>query len=160
QASRPRVDEWQKAAVPIKKEMKKQIVFTAFAGLLGFLLIGAGITLYEGRINRLFGSRELANNPSLNMIGTLPEIGASDAIAAGTEPGRLRADPFMEAVEKVRLTLTRSFLGRRVQTILISSASAGEGKTTLAGHLAVSMTRSDRRTVLVDANLRRPGLHE
>ena len=73
---------------------------------------------------------------------------------------RLKADPYMEGVEKVRLMLGRNFLGKRAQTILISSASAGEGKTTLAGHLAVSLTRADRKTIIVDADLRRPALHE
>ncbi len=43
---------------------------------------------------------------------------------------------------------------------MITSAAAGEGKTTLAGHIAVSMTRGDRKTILVDANLRQPGMHE
>jgi ATPases involved in chromosome partitioning len=36
----------------------------------------------------------------------------------------------------------------------------GEGKTTLAGHLAVSMTKTDKKTIIVDCNLRRPGLHQ
>src|SRR5262249_62275058 len=93
----------------------------------------------------------------MHLIGTLPEISGSDAI--GDAQG-LKADPNMKGVEKVRLMLARNFLGKRSQTILICSASAGEGKTTLAGHLAVSLTRADRRTIIVDANLRRPALHE
>jgi succinoglycan biosynthesis transport protein ExoP len=156
QASKPRVDEWQKAAVPIKKEMKKQIAGTLFAVLLGFGAVGGCITLYENKVSRLFGSQELAKNPAMNVIGTLPEIGGHDAIG---DPQSLKADPYMEGVEKVRLMLGRNFLGKRAQTILISSASPGEGKTTLAGHLAVSMTRADRKTILVDANLRQPSLH-
>jgi capsular exopolysaccharide synthesis family protein len=157
QAAKPRVDEWQKASVPIKKEMKKQLVGTLFAVLMGFGAVGACITLYENKVNRLFGARDLTSDPSLHLIGTLPEISGHDAI--GDAQG-LKADPYMEGVEKVRLMLGRNFLGKRAQTILISSASAGEGKTTLAGHLAVSLTRADRKTIIVDANLRRPGLHE
>jgi succinoglycan biosynthesis transport protein ExoP len=160
QASRPRVDEWQKASVPIKKDMKKQIVFTGFGALVGFALIGACITLYEAKVNRLFGANQFARDSSINVIGSLPEISGADAIATSADPQRLKTDPFMEGIEKLRLTLTRSFLGKRAQSILITSASAGEGKTTLAGHLAVSMTRGDRKTILVDANLRQPGMHE
>lgn len=160
QNAQPRVIELQKASVPIKKEMKKQVIGTAFAALFGFMLIGACITMYEGRIKRLFGSRDLSGNPALNLIGVLPEIGSSDAVAGGAESRGLKADPFMEAVEKVRVMLSRNFLGKRAQAILIGSAEPGEGKTTLAGHLAVSLTRTDRKTILVDANLRQPALHE
>jgi capsular exopolysaccharide synthesis family protein len=160
QASKPRVDEWQRASVPIKKEMKKQIVFTGFATLLGFAIVGAFITLYEMKVNRLFGAREIQRDSAINVIGVLPEISGADAIATSADPQRLNADPFMEGIEKVRLTLSRNFLGKRAQSVLITSAAAGEGKTTLAGHLAVSMTRGDRKTILVDANLRQPGMHE
>ena len=158
QNAMPRVTERQKASVPIKKEIKKQLIGTGFSGLLGFLLVGACITLYEGRVKRLFGARDLSNNPSLNVIGVLPEMTSSDATV--TDSAGLQADPFMEAVEKVRLMLGRNFLGKRAQAILIGSAESGEGKTTLAGHLAVSLTKTERKTILVDANLRTPALHE
>jgi capsular exopolysaccharide synthesis family protein len=44
------------------------------------------------------------------------------------------------------------------RVILVSSAAAGEGKTTLATHLAMSFARNGRQTVLVDFDLRRPAL--
>ncbi|MFL5340218.1 MAG: polysaccharide biosynthesis tyrosine autokinase [Gemmataceae bacterium] len=149
-----RVQEIQRAAVPIKKEMKKQLFGTAFAGLFGFALIGACITLYESRVMRLFGARDLTT--PMNMIGTLPEISASEARVRSADS----SDPFMEAVDQVRVILARNFFGKRAQSILIASAATGEGKTTLAGHLAVSMTKTDKKTIIVDCNLRQPGLHQ
>src|SRR5262249_52187161 len=79
QAQKPRVDEWQKAAVPIKKEMKKQIVGTLFAVLMGFAAVGACITMYENKVNRLFGVQDLTKDPSMHLIGTLPETSRPDA---------------------------------------------------------------------------------
>ncbi len=160
QNAQPRVTEWQKASIPIKKEIKKQLIGTGFAGLLGFMLVGACITMYEGRVRRLYGSKDLAHNPALNLLGVLPEMSLADAAAAVTDARGLNADPFMEAVEKVRLMLGRAFRGKHAQSILIGSADSGEGKTTLAGHLAISLTKADKKTILVDANLRAPGLHE
>jgi Mrp family chromosome partitioning ATPase/capsular polysaccharide biosynthesis protein len=160
QNAQPRVTEWQKASIPIKKEIKKQLIGTGFAGLLGFMMVGACITMYEGRVRRLYGSKELSNNPSLNLLGVLPEMSSMDAATAVTDARGLNADPFMEAVEKVRLMLGRNFRSKHAQSILIGSADSGEGKTTLAGHLAISLTKADKKTILVDANLRAPALHE
>src|SRR5579864_3172058 len=153
-----RVQIIQRASVPIKRDMKKQLFGTAFGVLFGFGLIGGCITLYENRTLRLYRSKELDSNPSLNLIGVLPELTGSPN--ERKEESGLKNDPFMEAVDKVRILLARNFLGKRAQSILIASAEMGEGKTTLAGHLAVSMTKTDRKTILVDCNLRQPGMHE
>jgi capsular exopolysaccharide synthesis family protein len=153
-----RVQVIQRASVPIKRDMKKQLFGTAFGVLFGFGLIGGCITLYESRVLRLFRSKELTSNPAINLIGVLPQL--TGAPTERKDEGGLKNDPFMEAVDKVRILLARNFLGKRAQSILITSAEAGEGKTTLAGHLAVSMTKTDRKTILVDCNLRQPGMHE
>ncbi len=153
-----RVSVIQGASVPIKKEMKRQLFGTGVAGLLGFTLVGLCITLYESRVMRLFGSRDLTASSSLNVISTLPEISAADMRIRS--PNGTNTDPFMEAVDQVRVVLARNFFGKRAQAILIASAQPGEGKTTLAGHLAVSMTKTDQKTIIVDGNLRQPGMHE
>jgi len=46
-----------------------------------------------------------------------------------------------------------------VETVLVTSPQPGEGKSTTAANLAVALAGTGRRTVLVDADLRRPSLH-
>ena len=48
---------------------------------------------------------------------------------------------------------------RRVRTLLVTSAVDGEGKTSLAGHLAISLTRAGLRTLLVDGDVQAPSAH-
>jgi NAD(P)-dependent dehydrogenase (short-subunit alcohol dehydrogenase family) len=51
-----------------------------------------------------------------------------------------------------------SDLGRRPRSILMTSATTREGKTTTSVHLAIAHSLQGRKTLLIDADLRRPGI--
>jgi len=48
---------------------------------------------------------------------------------------------------------------RRARVYVVSSPNAGEGKTTVTSNLGVALSQSKRRVLLIDADLRKPGLH-
>ncbi|WP_165822351.1 CpsD/CapB family tyrosine-protein kinase [Paenibacillus montanisoli] len=48
----------------------------------------------------------------------------------------------------------------KMKVILVTSASPGEGKTTIAANLAVTFAQDNKKVLLIDANLRKPMLHE
>jgi polysaccharide biosynthesis transport protein len=62
-----------------------------------------------------------------------------------------------EAFRVLRTNLLASPVMR--QTLLVTSAQAGEGKTTVAAHLGIALALAGRSVVLVDAALRRPTIH-
>jgi len=68
--------------------------------------------------------------------------------------------PAAEAYHTLRTNLTFAALDKPIETLLVTSAAPGEGKSTILANLAVTMAQGERRTILVDADLRRPGLHE
>jgi len=69
--------------------------------------------------------------------------------------------PAAEAYRTLRTNLTFfAALDRPVETLVVTSAAPGEGKSEVLANLAVTMAQSERRTLLVDADLRHPGLHE
>jgi capsular exopolysaccharide synthesis family protein len=65
-----------------------------------------------------------------------------------------------ESLHLLQANLEFVSVERTPVTILVTSAEAGEGKTTLASNLAVVAAQAGRDVVLVDADLRRPGLHK
>ncbi len=74
-----------------------------------------------------------------------------------TEPRSAAA----EAYRTLRTNLTFfGALDRPVETLVVTSAGPGEGKSQVLANLAVTMAQGERRTILVDADLRRPTLHD
>jgi capsular exopolysaccharide synthesis family protein len=67
----------------------------------------------------------------------------------------------VEQFRKLAATLHHAQTATGIKTVMITSAVAGEGKTLTATNLALTLAESFRRNVLlVDADLRRPSLHE
>ncbi len=65
-----------------------------------------------------------------------------------------------EAYRTLRTNLTSAALDDPIETLIVTTAAPGEGKSTVVANLAVAMAQGERRTVLVDADLRRPALHD
>jgi capsular exopolysaccharide synthesis family protein len=68
--------------------------------------------------------------------------------------------PAAEAYRTLRTNLYFSSLDRTLETLVVTSAAPGEGKSTTLSNLAVAMAQGDKKTILVDADLRRPSLHD
>jgi capsular exopolysaccharide synthesis family protein len=68
--------------------------------------------------------------------------------------------PATEAYRTLRTNLTFAALDKPIETLIVTSAAPDEEKSTVIANLAITMAQSERRTILVDADMRRPGLHE
>ncbi|MBV9328284.1 MAG: polysaccharide biosynthesis tyrosine autokinase [Chloroflexi bacterium] len=67
--------------------------------------------------------------------------------------------PAAEAIRSLRIALQLIAPPWGLQTLVVTSGVEGEGKTFVAGNLAIAQAQAGRRVVLVDGNLRRPALH-
>lgn len=156
----PRVRTWQKAEVPLKREIKKQVALSGFSGILGFAIVGACLTLHETRRKRVYGAGDPLFASQLPLLGCVPEYGAPSLAELTKGQGMdIAGRAFFEAVDKVKTVICRQMSRRRMQVLLVTSAAPDEGKSILAWNLALSLARTDKRTLFVDANLRSPGLH-
>jgi capsular exopolysaccharide synthesis family protein len=90
-----------------------------------------------------------------------PFQGFSNATAEKLVVGSTAAPSFVEQYRKLAATLHHAQVDRGVRVVMIASALPSEGKTLTATNLALTLSESYRRRVLlVDGDLRRPSLHE
>jgi len=127
------------------------------------LFLGVGLAfLFEFLDDTVKGKVELERaTPGLEVLGLIPSVptwkAPEDAVVVSrSEP----ASPPAEAYRTLRTALQFLTLDREMRTIQITSATAGEGKSTTLANLGVAFARAGRPVVLVCCDLRRPRIHE
>jgi capsular exopolysaccharide synthesis family protein len=133
---------------------------TLLAAVLGGWVIAAGVALLrEWRDPSLQNAADLA--PLLG-VPVLAEIPALNNQLSPTIRGQLvQLDPRSPAAGAFRAVRTNLTLGagRDARTIVVASATPGDGKSTTASNLAISLANSGYRTLLIDCDLVRPVQH-
>jgi len=134
--------------VPISPDRDPRIRMAAVTGVAG-LALPWGLFLLTGMVWRKFRySDEMETDPAAGnspLLGILPELSET-----GTDRDEMLAAA--HSIHQVRVSLqARSEPG--TQTYLITSAAAGEGKTSLTLSLGLSFAVSKQRTLVIDADL-------
>ena len=148
--------------VQVPNPAKKTWVVTgAIAlGLFAGLLAVAYLDLRSGRIDSPEGvDRRLHTG----VVGCIPRVrpSALARLAQPTGDDTNDADQalLLDATDACRTLLLNALAGGGSKVIMVTSAMPGEGKTSLATQLALSLGRGGCRTLLIDADVRHPGVH-
>ncbi len=147
---------------------------TMAIGLLMGLALGIGLAFVRDKLdNRIYKPDQLRDRDQ-NVIGVIPNMephikqvygGEQFTEFNGNEVSTSLTtvlDPLSAASESYRHLRTAvqfSRPGVMIQTLLVTSAAPSEGKSTTAANLALTMAQAKRRTLLIDADLRRPKQH-
>ena len=75
------------------------------------------------------------------------------------EDGYQALSTYEEAIRTLRNSILLTDFDRRLKSVLLTSASPSEGKSTVAAHLAATHAGQHKRTLLIDGDLRRPSVH-
>ena len=148
----------QTATLPAAPSSPTTAKNTAIGLVLGFFL-GFGIAFLLERIApRIRGPRELAAIYHAQLLGTVPRSPrlAQYGVANGFEV--LPDEAETEAFQVIRTQLGSFNTGQNPKSVLVSSATAGEGKSTVAFYLARAAAQAGSRVLLFEANFRRPTL--
>ncbi len=127
-------------------------------GGLGGFAVGLGILLLIGKLDdRYISVSELEAHSDLDVLGQIPRLKASDAEPLVENDKR---HILVESFRNIRSSML--FMpepGFNPKSFLISSAIPGEGKSSLAMNLAITMALAGSKTLLVDGDLRRGRLN-
>jgi len=142
-----------------KLERKKQLLGTICAPLAAFIGVGLSISWWETRARRLQTVHEVAQL-GMRLVGSVPRLPGvpQPPLVASHDDHRIYGPTFLESMDAIRTPLLRDAALDGTRGIMVTSAVEGEAKTTLASHLAGSLARGGRKTLLIDCDLRRPTL--
>ena len=118
--------------------------------------------------SRFLGTDVIGTMPVDRLAAQLPKSAAAvpaAAIVAQTARNEKRkgyyrsTSDFEESVRTIRNTILLSDFEGRLRSIMLTSAGPGEGKSTIAAHLAIANADRGKKTLLIDGDLRRPSIH-
>lgn len=137
-------------------------LLNAALGLLLGLALGVGLAFLRDRLDqRVRGRDDLEEHIGAPVLVAIPRYrmphrrGRQDHLIAIEDP----KGPVSEAYRTLRTSVQFLAGQHGVKTIMIVSAAAVEGKTTIAANLAVVLAQAGKRTVLLSADLRKPRLN-
>ncbi|NOY30666.1 MAG: polysaccharide biosynthesis tyrosine autokinase [Planctomycetes bacterium] len=144
-------------ALPKEKiNSSERLMISILGGIAAFCVTCYGVALFEFRSRRLNGPVDVDEGLGIRVLGVLPSVSSRKAMAQGSPV----AAQLSESIDNVRATLMHDSTSRSRQVVLVTSPASMEGCTTVSSHLALSLSRAGRRTLLIDGDLREPALHK
>lgn len=160
-------------AIPASKPVspkEKIILFISF--LLGSVFAAAFIFIKEMSTDRIT-STDVLKDFDKPILGTIPDFSVigdmnpdeRQYIGDKSVSNQLvtlfdHISPISEAYRRLRINVVYANPDKDYKILMVSSATKGEGKSTVAANLAVTFTGSEKKVLVIDLDLRRPTQHK
>ena len=144
------------AEVPKSPFLPRRERDVSLAGLTGLLIAVGLVFFFEYLDNRIKSPQELRATLSVPFLGMVPAVpDQHQALITEGVPAN-----FAESIRSIRTNVLFSSAEEGAHIVVITSAGPGEGKSVVSSNLAVSLAQAGQRVLLIDADMRRPRVHE
>jgi succinoglycan biosynthesis transport protein ExoP len=145
------------AVAPVGPILPRPLRSAMLAAVVG-LFLGVGIVfLIEFLDDSLHDPQEITRKWGIPILGMVITFNTNNGSELITEK-QPRA-PVSEAFRSLRTNLQFASIASPIHTLLVTSPSPKDGKTTIVGNLACVFAQVGRKVVVIDADLRRPRVH-
>ncbi len=162
-----------RATVP-RKPVFPRVTLLVVLGLIGGVGLGSvlalSVDLRDNRIRGLLDLERALSGLGLPVLGQLPALPADARIGVGNiRAQRRQRDLYAmlfpqslmaERCRGIRTSVAFAQGDTPLRTLMITSPSSSEGKSSTAMNLALSFAQSNKRVVIMDADMRRPRIHQ
>lgn len=132
---------------------------TLVAGAVGILIALGAIFIHDYLDDTVKTVDDIKQYFNLTPLGTISQFGNGDLqgkMIVSEDP----RSPVAESYRMIRSNIQFMFIDNPGRAILVTGPMPGDGKSITAVNLAIAMASSEKRTVIVDADMRNPDLHK
>jgi succinoglycan biosynthesis transport protein ExoP len=149
------VDPAERPRSPVSPNVRNNLLLALFGGAT----LGIGLAFFFDHLDiRIRTPDEIKQHLGLPFLGMVPALfNLEDATPIITDP---ILTSFGESFRVIRTNVLFSSAEGGAKSIVVTSTGPGEGKTAVASNLAIALAQAGQRVLLVDADMRKPRVHE
>jgi capsular exopolysaccharide synthesis family protein len=156
--STPTVSQIEEAIVPDTPIRPIPLLYTVVSGMVGLLIAAGTVLLIDYFDDTLKSSQKIQEILAIPVIGEVAE-NRQDLKAGNLNLANRQNSLLTNAFGVLRIKVAHLLAQKSLKTVLITSPSVGEGKTTIALNLAEAFLQAGMKVLLMDADLYHPAIH-
>ncbi len=148
------------ASIPLSP-VKPRKLLTVFLGLVGGLAVALGLAFFVNYLDDSIKSQDdVETYLRLPFLGYVPNIKTNSVVERDLQSHMHPQSNAAEGFRTIRATISLTHKSDKFRVLAVTSTIPSEGKSLVASNLSIVNAQTGLRTVLIDADLRRPSVHK
>src|SRR3989454_8990821 len=148
-------------AVEPRRPVKPRVVLTLFLGVLGGLGVAIGLAFFVNYLDDSIKSQDdVETYLRLPFLGYIPNIKTNSVLERDLQAHLHPQSNAAEGFRTLRAAISLAPRSDKYRVLVVTSTIPAEGKSLVASNLAIVSAQTGLKTLLVDADLRRPSFHK